>query len=73
MRENIMEGNVEYNKKLSELRAQSIKSYLEDQGIDFSKIKAVGMGPKNPIGSNKTEEGRSRNRRVEIELNFNET
>ena len=67
------DGNVEYNKKLSELRAQSIKSYLEDQGIDFSKIKAVGMGPKNPIGSNKTEEGRSRNRRVEIELNFNET
>jgi general secretion pathway protein A len=65
------EGNAEYNKKLSELRARSIKNYFVAQGINFSKIKAIGMGQKNPIGSNKTPEGRSRNRRVEIELNFN--
>ncbi|MEJ2656318.1 MAG: OmpA family protein [Desulfobacterales bacterium] len=67
------EGNVEYNKKLSELRARSIKSYFVDHGINFSRIKTLGMGQKNPKGSNKTSEGRSRNRRVEIELNFNKT
>jgi general secretion pathway protein A len=65
------EGNAEYNKKLSELRARSIKNYFVAQGINFSRIKAIGMGQKKPIGSNKTPEGRSRNRRVEIELNFN--
>ena len=67
------EGNAEYNKKLSELRARSIESYFVTQGIHFSRIKAIGMGQKHPIGSNKTPEGRSRNRRVEIELNFNKT
>ncbi len=66
-------GNVEYNKKLSELRARSIKSYFVDQGINSERIKAFGMGPKNPIGSNKTPEGRNRNRRVEVELIFNKT
>ena len=67
------DGNDEHNKKLSELRAHSIKSYFVDQGIDFSRIKAVGMGQNNPIGSNETPEGRRQNRRVEIELNFNKT
>lgn len=64
------EGNAAYNKKLSKLRAHIIKSYFVDQGVDFSRIKAIGMGQDNPIESNKTPEGRSRNRRVEIALNF---
>ncbi len=67
------DGNEEHNKKLSELRAHSIKSYFVDQGINFSRIKAFGMGQKNPIGSNNTPEGRSQNRRVEIQLNLNNT
>jgi general secretion pathway protein A len=67
------EGNAEYNKKLSKLRARSIKSYFVDRGIDFSRIKTFGMGQRNPVESNKTPEGRSYNRRVEIELNFNKT
>ena len=67
------DGNEEHNKKLSELRAHSIKSYFVDQGINFSRIKAFGMGQKNPIGSNNTPEGRSQNRRVEIEMNLNNT
>jgi outer membrane protein OmpA-like peptidoglycan-associated protein len=66
-------GNVEHNKKLSELRAHSIKSYFVDQGINSSRIEAFGMGQKNPIESNNTPEGRKQNRRVEIELNFNNT
>jgi general secretion pathway protein A len=64
-------GDYEYNKKLSKLRAHSVKSYFVDQGINFSRIKSFGMGQKNPIESNKTLEGRRRNRRVEIELNIN--
>lgn len=67
------DGNYEQNKKLSELRAHSVKRYFVDQGINFSRIKAFGMGQKDPIGSNKTFEGRRQNRRVEIELNFNKT
>jgi outer membrane protein OmpA-like peptidoglycan-associated protein len=66
-------GNHEHNKKLSKLRAHSVKSYFVDQGINSSRIKAFGMGQKNPIGSNKTLEGRKRNRRVEIEFNINKT
>ena len=66
-------GNYEQNKKLSELRADSVKRYFVDQGINFSRIKVFGMGQKNPIGSNKTQEGRRQNRRVEIEVNFNKT
>ncbi|MCJ7538691.1 MAG: OmpA family protein, partial [Desulfobacterales bacterium] len=64
-------GDYEYNKKLSKLRAHSVKSYFVDQGINFSRIKSFGVGQKNPIESNKTLEGRRRNRRVEIELNIN--
>jgi general secretion pathway protein A len=66
-------GNHKYNKKISKLRADIVKSYFVDQGINSSKIKAFGMGEKNPIESNKTIEGRRRNRRVEIELNINKT
>ncbi|MDH3356576.1 MAG: OmpA family protein [Desulfobacteraceae bacterium] len=66
-------GNNEYNKKLSKLRAHSVKSYFVNQGINFSRIKAFGMGKKNPIESNNTLEGRRRNRRVEIELIIHKT
>ena len=52
---------------------QTVKSYFVNQGINLSRINAVGMGQKNPIGSNETIEGRRQNRRVEIELNFNNT
>ena len=66
-------GNYKYNKKLSKLRANFVKSYFVNHGINFSRIKAFGIGQKNPIGSNKTIEGRRRNRRVEIKLNINKT
>lgn len=61
-------GNVLYNKKLSADRANRIKSYLIERGVPESKIRTYGMGPDNPIASNATREGRSKNRRVEIEL-----
>lgn len=61
-------GDVLYNKKLSTERANRIKNYLVDRGVPESKIRVYGMGPDNPIASNATREGRSKNRRVEIEL-----
>ena len=61
-------GDYSYNKHISQLRANIVKSYLEAQGIEESRISAVGMGPENPIADNSTREGRSKNRRVEIHL-----
>ena len=62
-------GNYRYNKKLSNSRANIVKSFFVGRGISPSKVKTFGMGQKSPIGSNKTKEGRIRNRRVEIKLN----
>jgi general secretion pathway protein A len=59
-------GALSYNESVSEFRANIVKSYLVGKGVDPSRIAANGMGPKDPIGSNATAEGRSLNRRVEI-------
>lgn len=58
-------GNAKNNKKLSEKRAQSCKEYLISKGIEADRIDAVGFGDEVPVASNKTEEGRQRNRRIE--------
>ncbi len=60
-------GSVTYNLSVSHFRATSIKSYLAGKGVDPAHLLAVGMGPKDPIASNDTPEGRQQNRRVEIE------
>ena len=61
-------GVLSYNMSVSEFRANIIKSYLIGKGVEPARITAVGMGPKDPIASNETAEGRSFNRRVEIEF-----
>jgi general secretion pathway protein A len=61
-------GKFSYNKRLSEFRANIVKSYLVGQGVSPRKIKTFGMGPKNPVQSNATAQGRAANRRIEIEL-----
>jgi outer membrane protein OmpA-like peptidoglycan-associated protein len=59
-------GNEDYNQKLSENRANSVRQLLIDKyGIDGSRISAVGYGEGNPVASNETAEGRQKNRRIE--------
>ena len=61
-------GDYSYNKRLSEFRANIVKSYFVGQGVSPKRIKTFGMGPENFIESNATEQGRRSNRRIEIEL-----
>lgn len=61
-------GNVEMNLKLSKQRAESVKKYLTDHGIDASRLITSGYGSANPLQSNQTFEGRRLNRRVELKL-----
>ncbi|WP_338811993.1 OmpA family protein [Bernardetia sp. Wsw4-3y2] len=59
-------GSNEYNEILSQKRLLSVQDFLERKGIDKSKIKITPKGEKNPTKTNATENGRSKNRRVEI-------
>lgn len=62
-------GTAEYNQKLSETRAKAVKYYLLERGISQFRIKTKGFGSSQPRSKNTTAEGKSRNRRVEIEIN----
>lgn len=59
-------GSDAYNLTLSENRANSVKAYLINQGIDPNSIASTGYGKSNPVASNDTASGRKENRRVEI-------
>ncbi|HME68892.1 MAG TPA: OmpA family protein [Myxococcota bacterium] len=59
-------GTKEYNQKLSERRAAAVADYLGQQGINRSNLIPRGFGLTNPVDSNKTPEGRAKNRRVEL-------
>jgi len=59
-------GDDAYNLELSERRAESVRDYLVGAGVDASKMVPVGAGESMPIASNKTDEGRAENRRVEV-------
>jgi outer membrane protein OmpA-like peptidoglycan-associated protein len=61
-------GAPSYNQMVSEIRANSVKSYLSGKGIKPSRMMAFGHGAQKFIASNKSAEGRRLNRRVEIEL-----
>lgn len=61
-------GSAAYNQKLSEKRAQSVKNEIVKQGISSERLEAKGYGEEKPIASNKTREGRQKNRRVEAEV-----
>jgi len=59
-------GNSASNKSLSEQRSLSVKSALVAKGISADRIKTIGYGQDKPIADNGTEEGKAKNRRVEI-------
>ena len=61
-------GSDAYNQKLSVRRSEAVKAYLVSQGIEKSRVYTEGKGEKQPVADNKTAEGRSKNRRVEIEV-----
>ena len=61
-------GSASLNQKLSEERANSVRDFLVNEGIDASRLQAIGYGEDRPIASNNTRSGRTANRRVEINL-----
>ena len=61
-------GSDSYNQKLSVRRSESVKAYLVTKGIEKNRVYTEGKGEKQPVADNKTAEGRSKNRRVEIEV-----
>jgi OOP family OmpA-OmpF porin len=61
-------GSDAYNQKLSVRRAESVKAYLVSKGVEPNRVYTEGKGEKQPVASNKTADGRQKNRRVEIEV-----
>ncbi|MGR6807573.1 outer membrane protein OmpA [Sphaerotilus natans] len=61
-------GSDAYNQKLSLRRAEAVKKYLVGKGIEANRVYTEGKGEKQPVADNKTDEGRAKNRRVEIEV-----
>ncbi|MDA3813366.1 MAG: OmpA family protein [Candidatus Cloacimonetes bacterium] len=59
-------GSRALNMKLSRNRAESVRRYLINQGIEEFRLRAIGLGPDHPVMSNKTKAGRAKNRRIEF-------
>ena len=61
-------GSEAFNQRLSEQRAEAVKSQLIERGVASSRIQTIGYGKTRPIATNETEAGRQLNRRVEIKI-----
>ena len=61
-------GAAAYNEQLSQERAESVRQYLVNRGVDPSRVTARGYGEDNPVASNENESGRAMNRRVEFRV-----
>lgn len=64
-------GKAAYNKNLSQRRAEAVKNYMVTKGgIEADRLNAVGYGQERPVASNKTRDGRAKNRRVEAAVDY---
>ncbi len=61
-------GSAALNERLSLARAEAVKKFLVDKGVEPNRIYTEGKGSRQPIADNKTAQGRQQNRRVEIEI-----
>nr|WP_276572746.1 OmpA family protein [Nannocystis pusilla] len=61
-------GDRDHNVDLSKRRADAVKKYLVDKGIDSARITTRGAGPDEPIADNNTKDGKAKNRRIEFKL-----
>jgi outer membrane protein OmpA-like peptidoglycan-associated protein len=61
-------GGEQYNMQLALRRAQAVKEYFVSKGISAANVHAVGYGYKYPIATNKSDEGRAKNRRIELRI-----
>ncbi len=61
-------GGDSYNQKLSIARSEAVKKFLVSKGVERNRVYTEGKGEKQPVADNKTAEGRSKNRRVEVEV-----
>jgi len=61
-------GKYDLNVDLSARRAEAVKKYMTDAGVDAGRIETRGAGPDEPIADNKTKAGKAKNRRIEFKL-----
>ena len=61
-------GSATYNEDLSERRARAAASYRASRGVARSRLRTLGLGESEPVASNVGEDGRGRNRRVEVAI-----
>ncbi len=62
------QGSDTYNLRLSESRANAVRNYLIQRGVEATRLIAKGYGESMPIAPNTTREGRAKNRRVEFKV-----
>ncbi len=60
------DGSDSYNQRLSEARANAVRSYFAGKGISSSNMTAVGRGENSPVATNATRAGKQQNRRIEL-------
>jgi outer membrane protein OmpA-like peptidoglycan-associated protein len=65
-------GSANYNQKLSERRALAVRDFLVNQKVSDKRLFTIGHGLSQPIADNNTDEGRAKNRRVEVKITANE-